>query len=237
MSYILEALKKSEQERTLGAAPTLHAIHAEPFFHRAQFSFRHYGVVAAVLAVSALALWHRPAPMGRDEAKGADLPALTAMESPVSPRTTQPAAVAPTASRPSMVESREPPAPVSQKTRHHERSHGTDAAKLVQSPPPEATPPQEVSSPKPQEESAGTPPRKETVEVSELPAAVQRGMPKLAISGYINNTDDPSGRMVGIGDQLVREGDEVSPGLKLEKIGSNSAVFAYKGYHFRVHLP
>ncbi len=30
----------------------------------------------------------------------------------------------------------------------------------------------------------------------------------------------------------LREGDEVAPGLKLEKIQDDSLVFSYKGYRF-----
>ena len=36
-----------------------------------------------------------------------------------------------------------------------------------------------------------------------------------------------------INDKLVREGEEVAPGLRLEKIIDESAVFTYKGQRFR----
>ena len=31
---------------------------------------------------------------------------------------------------------------------------------------------------------------------------------------------------------MLREGDEVAPGLKLEKIEDSGLVFSYKGYRF-----
>jgi general secretion pathway protein B len=75
------------------------------------------------------------------------------------------------------------------------------------------------------------------LEFSELPAAVQRALPKLAVTGYVNYAGDPPGRMVALGDQLVREGEEVRAGLKLEQIRPNEAIFSYKGYRFRLKAP
>lgn len=57
-----------------------------------------------------------------------------------------------------------------------------------------------------------------------------RGLPPLNITGYIHN--DQSGTVAMINNQLVHEGEEVSPGLRLIKILDNSAIFSYKGYVF-----
>ena len=56
-------------------------------------------------------------------------------------------------------------------------------------------------------------------------------MPALSVAGYIH--DESSGSMVIVNERLVREGDEVAPGVKLEKILSDSLVFNYKGYRFK----
>lgn len=40
-------------------------------------------------------------------------------------------------------------------------------------------------------------------------------------------------RMVGINNRMLREGDSVAPGLRLEQITPEGMVFAYKGYSFR----
>jgi general secretion pathway protein B len=39
--------------------------------------------------------------------------------------------------------------------------------------------------------------------------------------------------MAMIDDKLLHEGDEVAPGLRLEKILADGAQFSYKGYRFR----
>jgi general secretion pathway protein B len=66
---------------------------------------------------------------------------------------------------------------------------------------------------------------------AELPSALQRELPSLSVAGFIRG--EGSSSMVIVNDKLVREGDEVAPGVKLEKILSDSLVFNYKGYRFK----
>ncbi len=55
-------------------------------------------------------------------------------------------------------------------------------------------------------------------------------LPALNITGYIH--DEQGGNLAMINNQLVREGEEIVPGLRLVKILDNSAIFSYKGYVF-----
>lgn len=57
-----------------------------------------------------------------------------------------------------------------------------------------------------------------------------KDLPALSITGYIHNS--VSGNLAMINNQLVHEGDEVSPGLRLVKILDDSAIFSYKGFVF-----
>jgi general secretion pathway protein B len=66
---------------------------------------------------------------------------------------------------------------------------------------------------------------------AEMPPALQQEMPALSVAGFIR--DEGSGSLVIVNDRLVREGDEVAPGVKLEKILNDSLVFEYKGYRFK----
>jgi general secretion pathway protein B len=66
---------------------------------------------------------------------------------------------------------------------------------------------------------------------AELPPALLQEMPALAVAGFIRG--EGSSSMVIVNDRLVREGDEVAPGVKLEKILNDGLVFNYKGYRFR----
>jgi general secretion pathway protein B len=66
---------------------------------------------------------------------------------------------------------------------------------------------------------------------AEMPPAMQRELPALSVAGFIR--DEGSSRMVIVNDRLVREGDEVAPGVKLENILNDGLVFNYKGYRFK----
>ena len=57
-----------------------------------------------------------------------------------------------------------------------------------------------------------------------------KNLPPLEISGYIHN--EQSGNLAIINNQLVHEGEEILPGLILVKILENSAVLSYRGYVF-----
>ncbi len=57
-----------------------------------------------------------------------------------------------------------------------------------------------------------------------------KDLPALNITGYIHNSE--SGNLAMINNQLVHEGEEVSPGLRLVKILDDSAIFSYKGFVF-----
>jgi general secretion pathway protein B len=62
------------------------------------------------------------------------------------------------------------------------------------------------------------------------PADPLRDLPPLNITGYVHN--EQSGTVAMINNQLVHEGEEISPGLRLIKILDNSAIFSYKGFIF-----
>ena len=58
-----------------------------------------------------------------------------------------------------------------------------------------------------------------------------KDFPVLSITGYIH--DDEGNSLAMINDKLVHEGEEVEPGLRLEKILGENSVFVYKGRRFR----
>ncbi len=55
-------------------------------------------------------------------------------------------------------------------------------------------------------------------------------MPELTIYGYVHN--EMGGSFAMINDRLLQEGDEIAPGLKLVKILDSKGVFNYKGHEF-----
>lgn len=69
-------------------------------------------------------------------------------------------------------------------------------------------------------------------ELRELSPALQREVPSLSFSMLIHSKV-PGERMITINGKVMREGDEVAPGLKLEEILTGGAVFTFKGQRFR----
>lgn len=65
----------------------------------------------------------------------------------------------------------------------------------------------------------------------DLPESLRRDMPAVSISGYIY-TADPGGRSALINNRLLREGEQVAPGLTLERLLPKSAVLNYQGTRY-----
>jgi general secretion pathway protein B len=71
------------------------------------------------------------------------------------------------------------------------------------------------------------------VDLAELPARVRAQLPKLLVSGHVWS-EEPSLRLLSVDDRLLREGSEAAPGVSLQEITPEGAVFVFKGWRFRI---
>ena len=71
------------------------------------------------------------------------------------------------------------------------------------------------------------------IERNELPPSVQQELSNISVTGHIYSNDSSS-RIANINGQILREGETVTAGLKLEEITENGVVLSYKGYRFRM---
>ena len=71
--------------------------------------------------------------------------------------------------------------------------------------------------------------------ISELPQSLQQKLPAFAISTFLYS-EEPGSRSVRINGQMMREGQYLSAGLKLEEIIQNGMIFSYQNYWFQVGL-
>jgi general secretion pathway protein B len=210
MSYILEALRKSEQDRQMAAGQAASVLYPVAVERPAGARLNQLlAGVAALLAAAAAAgwLWWRPAP------PAAGLPAAVAIPAVPSPPSARPA---PKVAEPSSVALRLAPA--------------------LETRQPVATAPQSPAAVSVARKVTAEAPDKSVAEApsqgaGDLPPALQKELPPLSVSGYIS--DGQGGRLAMINDKLVREGDEIAPGLRLEKVLGESAVFSFRGYRFR----
>jgi general secretion pathway protein B len=67
----------------------------------------------------------------------------------------------------------------------------------------------------------------------DLPEPIQRSLPQVAVGGYIYSRN-PADSLLLVDKVLRHEGEEVAPGLVLEKLLPKAAIFSFKGYRYRV---
>ncbi|NWF76625.1 MAG: general secretion pathway protein GspB [Nitrospirae bacterium] len=69
--------------------------------------------------------------------------------------------------------------------------------------------------------------------LNELPLYIREKLPslKIAVSIY---SDDPTLRMVKVDNKTLHEGEYLTDGLRLDSITNDDVIFSYEGFHFRV---
>lgn len=231
MSYILDALRKSDQLRQRGAAPTLllgQSVAAPP----KQPALLQYGLLALVLLGVGIAIgWLRP--WHTEQAPSA--PAVVAAQPPAQ----QPVPLVEPAPRPEPAPSAQTAAPARQPA----AASAPAAAKpepraSVQRDVPSAPPkraaeaPRKASAPAPEPSRGAAAPPPPVVAMAELPLGLQQELPPMSISVHAYS-GKPAERLVGINNRLLREGAEVAPGLTLEQITPEGMILSYRGYRFR----
>ena len=69
--------------------------------------------------------------------------------------------------------------------------------------------------------------------LADLPADQRAQLPRLAVSGA-SYSQNPAHRMLIVNGTVVQEGQEIAPGLTLERIGLNEAMLNQRGLRFSV---
>jgi general secretion pathway protein B len=254
MSYILEALKKAQAERQLGSTPGLDALSIQAGARQgAGRSMPLWGALGAVtlVAVAAVAmlLWRQ----GGTSAPAPAVNAPAARAEPVTvPTVTAPAPAAATAppvamTAPVTTPAAVPvPAPMPIATPLTAASPMPVAPAPAQPTKPAANATATAASPTPAPALARAPAREAAAapaapaaidegvaSARELPEAIQRQLPKVVFGGYIysKNAED---RLLLVDKVLRHEGEEVAPGLTLERLLPKAAVMNFRGYRYRV---
>lgn len=249
MSYILDALKRAESERSRGQIP---GLHAQPMARvaldreeRAPVWKTLALVVIVVVVLGALAWWW----LSADGPAPAAVPPLAASPSTPAAPANPPAWVnAP----PPMVAAAEPVASAASKPAP--RRNPPPAIKSAATPVNAAAPARMASVPTPAPRSqtapdpsaatrstaapaaaaSGSTPEPRVLAMSELPADVISSLPALVVSGA-SYSDQPASRMVIINGALYHEGDRLTSELTLQRIALRSAVMSFRGYRFSIN--
>jgi general secretion pathway protein B len=224
MSYILDALKKSDQERQQGASPNLHSTHgpiigrrrnSSAIFKQHQKSYLVLGGV--VFFCIALGIFFFQQHLFFSETASTRTPdAAPLSATPQTPTTVPPAQVA----NQDAEKNDTPSPPVSVREKGEVE--------------PSMTKDESTSGP-----STGIPP--ESVQSSvpplplleELPQNVQAGIPPLKFAGH-TYAAKPSQRIIIINGKILREGDVIAPRLFLKEITWEGVAIESNNIRFRV---
>lgn len=206
MSYILEALKKAQAERQLGNAPTIHA----PTLHATPASApsaKKTGALAIGLGVAVLAVAGWFVWSQRAPAPVV-IPATAMVPAPVAVPAPAPA-----------------PAPVV-----------VQAAPVVVAPPAPAPAPRPKKAPIVVPAAPAPAPSEDNVRYAkDLPQEIQQQLPRVTFGGYMYS-DYAADRLVLVDKTLRHEGEEIAPGLMLEKLLPRGAVLNFRGTRYRVNF-
>ena len=221
MSYILDALKKSDRERHEGEVPGLDAIHDRyPYSpksrltsHRTKYFLAAFSILLLIFIYSA-ALYlkkNSPAPVQPASIKKKQL-TNTTTEKTIATTIPEP--------KKNNAETDLPKAPV---------VLTSDKKKILIPYQKEPSSEEETTAALPQEEPA------EIQGFTDLPLAAQEAIPELHFAGH-TYAEDPSKRMIIINNNILREGDKVNNSLSLIEITWTGVILDYMGQQFEMGI-
>lgn len=243
MSYILDALRKADAERERDPARGIHAHPVvTPMPARSDGRWPMAMTVGAIaLAAAAAAVWWWPkTPPAAAEPVAAVRPlpvtAVVAPQVPLAPPVpaTEVQPPPPPPLEPYITEENPLARGVTPPAQPQPQAAALPAAAAA--PVPAATPAAAAPAaamPLASPAAAATSTTDRILNVAELPPDVLRDLPKLVIGGGVYS-DNRAQRMLIVGGQVVGEGAELAPGLKLEEIRHKSAVLRFRGLRYSV---
>lgn len=262
MSILLEALKKSEEQRQLGSTPNIHSQAGES--QRSGPPFRHWLPLALIVVSAVILTWFGWQQFSRPEPAG-DVPVAESLTrdsgGTVTKDTGKQSAPAESAQRETdgpdrgdavprtpVEEFAAPPEQKSEPAAPELRSISDHMAGAEAEPdagpgreaPDEQAPPaddREVADAaavaSQPKDSAYRPPQPGFITYWELPQGVRDSLPDIRITVLVY-AQKPEDRFVLINGQRLVEGDEVLNGVLLDEIKREGAVFRYRKYRFLV---
>jgi len=217
MSYILDALKKSDAEARKGLVPSIHSSHADDMQTASRPAWQ--SMLIGALGIALLA------------AVGMQMFPVRQQEAPVVTTTAKIAAAVSFARQqdPAMrasIQTAPTPVPTPPVNTVIQTQTQTKTEQITRQAAPSPPPPEPSS----QALQNTQPPLR-----SELPVSVQQSLPPIQISGHIFD-NKPQARMVFINGHIQRQGDNISPQLRLLAITPSGVELDFRGTSFRIDI-
>jgi general secretion pathway protein B len=235
MSYILDALRKSQQARQPGTAPRTGAVHNISLALPVSGWWLALGIVLLLGILAAVLLFWR--------GTVAYLP-----DPPATPVTGEPVAVSP-ASAPAAPVAVEKPVPAPESP-VRKTAAVADLAEQARLPAP-TPPPKKVAAARAEKKPAVNR-RPETIKTAAAPAVplvmddtpllqqmpqdFQRALPALAVTIHVYSHDE-SQRILFINNREYHKGSQLDGGIRVEDIVPDGAVLSFQGERFKLSRP
>lgn len=240
MSYILEALKKLEKERRRERIPGL-SEQDSVVYHSQRRSSWPYALII-VFSLNALVLGWWLLPKNRQDSVMTPAPAVRPASVPVKsqdikdPLSREAGGVTPALSAvktgvsPGALQDRpEASQNIAQPVKAAIQEDAQKAGSSGRSEP-------EDEKLKKSEIAEGPLPDRKLYKLAELPPSVRESLQKFLTITAFMYSNTPSERMVRINERIMREGQELDPGIRIEEIVPEGVILSYRKFRFIVSL-
>lgn len=208
MSYILDALKKADQQRRRAETPTLRSAPEIALETRKTSAWR-YAVLALVLiGIGTLVGWLQTR-------QSSDRSGNQTVASTMTPPSRVVPQAPPTQLSPAMPSTPAPPLPLPSAMPTRPVPHAS--ARAAQ---PDAAP------------AAVEPQQGRIFAMDALPLPVRQSLPEMTVSLHAWSAA-PKSRLVSINNKVLHEGDSPAAGVTLEEITPDGMIMSFRGYRFR----
>jgi general secretion pathway protein B len=263
VSYILDALKKSEKERQRGTLPDMLTVQDIVAEKPGKRLWVYVLVVASILNAGALTGWlvfsHEKAKTG--QRARAEIPSPVSLGDvgravseppglPASPQRVTPE-MSPVADNPppavdnSVMGNAETPHPdrnarpssPAQDVPPHNPAPASNSMKSSDLTPvkPETAMKAAGLPTEPSRAVLEVPDEKRIYEFRELPLSVRQSLPPFSVSALMY-ASNPASRMVRVNEQMLHEGQDLAAGITLDEITRDGLIFRYQKYRFHVDV-
>ncbi len=213
MSYILDALKKSEQERGHGNIPDVQTVHSSSLNYRTEKkAYWPYILIAAVILNLLAIIYFIVDKQAVENTKATAPQTSIATQTEVAPEKTETITQAVIATR----------------SESQNSAIEKPKAKTIKTEIQPAEKPEPVAI---KTEEPAIKQQTKILEFYELPESIKQDLPSIIISAHVYSTN-PMQRSIVINNNFLEEGEYVLDGLTLHEITPDGAIFDYKDIRF-----